>query len=168
MDIVHWTTIYTHIHMQNHSSLVKYTSHFIWKGSKGLLKVLLCERELETEQNCNILTPTLMAITAFLSCSPGLLNRWPGGSSLCWLLVFSTASSLQLVWSNWLNFLWTEFDVHLLLVGVTNRIHSTRPRSRLYSDIPRPDAPVIYTGAFPILTASPGSICYKERAFYFA
>ena len=26
-----------------HSSLEKYTSHFIWKGSKGLLKVLLCE-----------------------------------------------------------------------------------------------------------------------------
>ena len=33
-----------------------------WKGSKGLLKVY-CERELETEQNCNILTPTLMAIS---------------------------------------------------------------------------------------------------------
>ena len=26
------------------TSLEKYTSHFIWKGSKGLLKVLLCER----------------------------------------------------------------------------------------------------------------------------
>ena len=35
--------------------------------------------ELETEQNCNILTPTLMAITAFLSRFPGLLNRGPGG-----------------------------------------------------------------------------------------
>ena len=50
--------------MQNHNddtiktsdtSLKKYTSHFIWKGS--------CERELETEQNCNILIPTLMAIS---------------------------------------------------------------------------------------------------------
>ena len=37
------------------------------------------ERELETEQNCNILTPTFMTITVFLSCSPGLLNRGPGG-----------------------------------------------------------------------------------------
>ena len=27
-----------------HTSLEKYTSHFIWKGSKGLLKVLLCEK----------------------------------------------------------------------------------------------------------------------------
>ena len=33
----------------------KYTSHFIWK--------VVCERELETKQNCNILTPTLMAIS---------------------------------------------------------------------------------------------------------
>ena len=41
-------------------------------------------------------------------------------------------------------------------MSVTNRTHSTRPRSKLYSDIPRPDAPVIYTGAFPILTARPG------------
>ena len=40
---------------------------------------VVCERELETKQNCNILTPTLLAITAFLSCSPGLLNRRPGG-----------------------------------------------------------------------------------------
>ena len=37
----------------------------------------MCERELETEQNCNILTPTLMATTAFLSRSPRLLNRRP-------------------------------------------------------------------------------------------
>ena len=35
--------------------------------------------QLETEQNCNILTPTLMAITAFLSRSPGLLNQGAGG-----------------------------------------------------------------------------------------
>ena len=79
---------------------------------------------LEAEQNCNILTPTLMDITAFLSRSPGLLNREPRGpaslgyvlhssvfsptnlnfscsiggpeGSLCWVLVFSTASYLQL------------------------------------------------------------------------
>ena len=40
----------------------------------------MCERELETEQNCNILTPTLLAITAFLSRSPGLLNLIPASS----------------------------------------------------------------------------------------
>ena len=67
--------------MQNHNddtirtsedaSLEKYTSHFIESA--------VCERELETEKNCNILTPTPMAITAFLSCSPRLLNLGPGG-----------------------------------------------------------------------------------------
>ena len=44
-------------------------------------------------------------------------------------------------------------------------LDSTRLRSRLYPNIPRPDAPVIYTGAFPILTAWPGSICYKYIRF---
>ena len=91
----------------------------------------MCKRELETEQNCNILTPTLLAITAFLSRSPGLLNRGPRGpaslgagflnrilsptrlipnrligglrapSAGCWL------SQPHLI-SNWLNFLCTE------------------------------------------------------------
>ena len=50
--------------------------------------------ELEAEQNCNILTPTLMAITVYLSCSPGLLNRGPGDMFLI------PASSLQLVWTS--------------------------------------------------------------------
>ena len=53
-----------------------------------LFKRVVCERELETEQNCNILTPLLLAITAFLS-------RSPGPSSLLGA-VFSTASFLQL------------------------------------------------------------------------
>ena len=45
------------------TSLTKYvTSHIIVRVQKGLLKVS-CERELETEQNCNILTPTLMAFS---------------------------------------------------------------------------------------------------------
>ena len=83
----------------------------------------MCERELGNEQNSNVLTPTLMATTAFLSRSPELLNRGPGGpaslghvphSSIfsptataqsgtwgCWL-------SLPQLLSNWLNFLCTE------------------------------------------------------------
>ena len=108
---------------ERHSLLEKYTSHFIER--------VVCERELETEQNCNILTPTLLAITAFLSRSPVLLNwvpegpaslehvaqSWifsptrlisklinqgPAGSSAgCWL-------SLPHLVSNWLNFLCTQ------------------------------------------------------------
>ena len=56
-----------------HSFLEKYTSHFIYEG------YYYVRGELETEQNCNILTPTLLASTAFLSRSPELLNRGPGG-----------------------------------------------------------------------------------------
>ena len=87
----------------------------------------MCERELETEQNSNILTLTLLAITAFLSRSPGLLNRGPSISG-CWFSLphlISNSSDPQLsirglmapsagYWlslphlvSNWLNFLCT-------------------------------------------------------------
>ena len=64
--------------------------------------------QLETEQNCNILTPTLMAITAFLSRSPGLLNRVPGGpASLGTGTLYCILSPTRLI-SIWLNFLCTE------------------------------------------------------------
>ena len=43
--------------------------------------------------------PQLLWPSAFLSRSPGLLNRGPRGPALCWVRVFSTASYLQLVWS---------------------------------------------------------------------
>ena len=101
-----------------HSSLEKYTTHFIER--------VVCERELETEQNCNVLTPTPMAITAFLSRYPVLHYRGPGGpaslghvphssifsptgqsgvlrapSAGCWFF-------LPHLISNWLNFLCTE------------------------------------------------------------
>ena len=62
-----------HMHAETYSTqrrAEKYTSHFIER--------VVCERELETEQNCNILTPTLLANTVFLSHSPGLLNWGPG------------------------------------------------------------------------------------------
>ena len=76
-----------------HTSLEKYTSHFIRKG---------CERvrgELETEQTATYWTPVPLSFAALLSRSAGLLNR---GSwtpiALCWVLVHSTASCLQLDW----------------------------------------------------------------------
>ena len=79
-----------------------YLSHFIRNSTKGL-----CVRgELETEQNCNILPPALLAIAALLSHTAGLLNQgswWP--SSLLGLVL--TASNCN----NWLqtpNFKLTE------------------------------------------------------------
>ena len=179
----------------------------------------MCERELETEQNCNILTPTLLAITAFLSHSPGLLNWGPGGP-LCWVLVFSTASYLQLIWSPTAQmgvprapsagccFLYSIifWSPTRLISNCNSSIEGLRAHSAgcwhslphlvsNWSDLQtslsymivqcppsscgrhnfaliqpvhgqgynpdRLDAPVIYTGAFPILTARSGcrSIC---------
>ena len=76
---------YIHLYMQKHIQhnnderiqfFRKIYLSLYWKGYEGYY----CVRgELETGQNCSILTPTLMAITAFLSRSPGLLNRGPGG-----------------------------------------------------------------------------------------
>ena len=59
-------------------------------------KGLCVRRELETEQNCNTLTPptTLLTIAAFLSRSPGLLNRGPGD------MVLIPATSIQLIWTS--------------------------------------------------------------------
>ena len=64
------------IKMSNTVLLEKYTSHFIER--------FVCERELETEQNCNILTPTLVAISV----------SFPFSRVALWVLVFSTVSYL--------------------------------------------------------------------------
>ena len=145
--------------------------------------------------------PPLLWPSAFLSRSPGLLNRGPGAQPL-WDMFLDPASSLQLVWSptdlisncNCFNrgpegsllvgagFLYSILPPAGLVSKLTdflsspsyiivqrrpsscgrhNRTHSTRPQSKLYTDIPRADAPVIFTGAVPIWTARPGrmSIC---------
>ena len=98
----------------------------------------MCEKELETEQNCNILTPTLMAITAFLSRSPELLNQGPGGP-FCWVLVFSTASYLQLQLLNrepegplrWVLAFSTAFS--LQLIELTELFNSSTPTFFLWA-----------------------------------
>ena len=102
---------------ERNSLLEKYTSHFIWK--------VACERELETEQNCNIMTLTLMAISvvsfsfsrvaqpeargpSFLL-DAGFLYRIlsPTGLQINWLPVFtelyksSIAHSISLEWHVW-------------------------------------------------------------------
>ena len=96
------------IYMQNNSerhndkgraktSLTKIcTSHFILRVRKGYSR-FYCERELETEQNCNILTPTLMAINVVsFSFSRVAQLEAQGPSSL---LAFSTTSYQQLLWT---------------------------------------------------------------------
>ena len=67
----------------------------------------MCEKELETEQNCNILTPTLMAIgVSFLFSWVAQPGAW-GPASLGARFLYRILSSTGLI-PNWLNFLCTE------------------------------------------------------------
>ena len=130
----------------------KYISHLIWTGSKGLLKVLLWEGVGDRTELLHI-DPLLMAITAFLSYSPGLLNQGSGGpaslghvphssifspthlnfncsiggqrvpSAGCWF-------SLPHLISNWSNFLCTELYNNLtptLLPASITILHAFNP-----------------------------------------
>ena len=177
------------IKTSGHTSLAKYTSHFIWKGSKGLLKVLLCESRVGDWTELQHIDPhsyghnnvsfpfswaaqpggwgsslsgTWSSFQHLLSKSSEALNsnRSIGGPEgpLCWVLVLSTASYLQL--TDFLSSpgLYNCSTPTFFLWASQIALNSTRPRSRSYPDIPRPDALVIYTGAF-LLTAWPGSIC---------
>ena len=70
--------IFNTITTSGHSSLEKYTSHFIWKGSKGL-----CVRgSWRPNKDCNILTPQLFwqsqpFFPVLLGCSTGGLGAQP-------------------------------------------------------------------------------------------
>ena len=133
----------------------------------------MCERELETEQDCNILTLTLLAITAFLSRSPGLLNRGSGGpaslghvpqysifsaiclmsqllnwgheGSLCWVMAFSTV-----LVSNW-----TGLQTVLSYI-IVQRPPSSCGHHKLHSFNP-------YTVKFIHWYSSTGHTCYLHR-----
>ena len=81
------------------TSLEKYSSHTLFEMvAKGL-----CMRgELETEQTATYWTSVPLSLAALLSCSAGLLNRGSWGPMvLCWVLVLSTASYLQLTPTDW-------------------------------------------------------------------
>ena len=113
------------------SSLEKYTSHFIWKGSKGLLNVLLCERWVGDRTELQHIDPhsyghnsisfpfswsaqpgawgpnlfgTWFSFQHLLSNSSEALNSncsiWVPEGPLCWVLLRSTASYLQLIWNS--------------------------------------------------------------------
>ena len=83
------------------------------KGYEGFYWV---RGNLETEQNYNILTPTLMAITTFLSVLLGCSTRGLGPQPF-WDMVPIPASSLQLIW--------TPTDLNLLSPGLYNNLTPT-------------------------------------------
>ena len=126
---------------------------FYWKGFEKVMKGFVWEVSWRRNKDCNILTPTLLAIAAFLSHSPGLLNWGPvGPASAGSGSHSSTATSDFKLWSptHWLPvapglyncltptcFLWRHNS------------HSIQPvDSQGYPRYLRLDAPVIYTGAF--------------------
>ena len=75
--------LYTHMQMHADKITTTHNKNERHNSLKNipltLFERVVCERELETEQNCNILTPTPLAIIPFLSRSPELPNRGPGG-----------------------------------------------------------------------------------------
>ena len=116
----------------------------------------MCERELESEQNCNILTLTLLAMTAFLFRSPGLLNRGPTLLGAGFLYRILSPMGMVSKLTDFLSSLsYIIVQRPLLLVGITIALIQPIHGQGYNSDIPRLDAPVTYTGAFPILTARP-------------
>ena len=135
------------IKTSGHSSLEKYISH--------LIERVVCERELETEQRLQHIDPsTLLAITVFLSRSPGVLNRRPRGPASPVTLVLIPVSSLQLIWTpadsiggpegplcwvlvlsiaSYLQLTWTSCAPSYIIV--LRPLNSTRRQSRLFPDI---------------------------------
>ena len=103
----------------------KYTSHFIWKVWKGLLKVLLWEGVGDWTKTATYWPPQSLrtspcVVLVLLGCSTGglgaqplwdmfsfqhLLTNWSPNSlggpegPFCWVGAFSTTSCLQLIWS---------------------------------------------------------------------
>ena len=103
----HDTYITIHIYMRKHSQHNNderthffrkiYLSHFIRKGCKRVAKGLCVRGELETEQTATYWPPVPLSLATPLSRFAGLLNRGPWGPiALCWVLVLSIASYLQL------------------------------------------------------------------------
>ena len=78
------------------TSLTIFTSHFITRVRKGCVG-FYCERELEIEHNCNILTPTFMAVNvvsfSFFWCSTGALGSTLLGAGFLYCIL--SASSLD-------------------------------------------------------------------------
>ena len=118
----------------------------------------MCERWVRDWKNCNILTPISSGYcsTSFSFCTV-LLNResW-GPIALCWELVLSTASYLQL-----LHRVISLFDIHLLHVSVASAPNLTRPQSRLYPDI------FDRMHLFVDWRLGRRSICYTYSCFFF-
>ena len=128
-----------------HTSLEKYTSHTLFEMvAKGL-----CVRgELETEQTATYWPPVPLSLAALLSRSAGQLSRgsW-GPKSLCWVLVLSTTSYIQL---------WLQLTRTLCGTGLYNCLTST---CFMWASHFHPIQPVHGQGY--ILMSSTGCTCFS-------
>ena len=111
--------------MQNHNSdTIKTSDTVLRKIYLSLYLKRLCVRgSWGPNRTATYWTPTLLAITVFLSRPPGLLNRGPGAQPL-WDMFLNPASFLQLVWSPTADFLsspglYTDLTLTLLPASVT-------------------------------------------------
>ena len=101
--------IATYAFMQNHNDRIIKTSDtvFLEKYTSPFIERVVCERELETEQNYNILTPTLMAISVsfpfFWVAQPGAWGPASLGASFLYRIFSPTRLIPKLL---------LEFPVH--------------------------------------------------------
>ena len=94
--------IFNTIRMSEDTSLEKYTSHFIWKGSKGLQKALLCERWVGDWTELQHIDPHSYGnnSVSFMFSWAAQLGAW--GVLPLWDMFLILASSLQLLnWGPW-------------------------------------------------------------------
>ena len=109
---------YTYTYRQNQNDDTIKTQFFrkiplltLFERVRKGYKRFYCGRELETEQNCNILTPTLMAITAFL-----FYSSWAAQLGLLCQSLWDMFSFPHLL-SNWSDLQLTDF---MFLPGLYN------------------------------------------------
>ena len=154
------------IKTSGHTPLEKYTSHFIRKVYE---RVIVSEVSWRLNKTETYWPPALLAITALLSRSPGLLNRGPWGPSLAgtWfslleLQQLTPNSDLQL--TNFLShrIIWL-FGTHLLQWA--SHLHPTQHvNSQGYPPISSTGCTCYLHECISYLTARPGrrSICYTS------
>ena len=149
--------IFNLIKTSRHSSLEKYISHFIRKGYERYYRWEVSWKLNRTATywpHSNSSGYSSISFPFSWAVQPGAWVSSPG-----WDMVLIPASSLQLIWTSCrrgYTIIWcphTSCERHIC----------TQFNPLTVKVIPwylRPDVPVIYTGAFLILTARPGSICY--------
>ena len=122
-----------------------YLSHFIRNGCKRVVR-----GELETEQTATYWPPVPLSLAALLSRSAGLLNRGSWGPiALCWVLVLSTASYLQL---------WLQLTQPVCGTGLHNCLTST---CFLWASLLHPIQPV-HSQSYTLISST-GCTCYLHR-----